>query len=155
MDDLLRQLGDLLLGAVPTIIIFVFLVLAYRWIVYRPLLRTLAARREHTVGAVEKAHAAIAAADARTQEYEAKLRAARAEIFRRREQRVQQWNAERESALASARSAAQERVRQAHGAIEAQAAGAREEIEATADQLAAQVLAAVLPSQAVVAEGAH
>src|SRR5271170_1908858 len=149
IDELLRQLGDLALGSVPTMILFVLLVLAYRFVLYGPLMRTLAERRERTLGAVEKAHAAIAAADAKTQEYEAKLRAARAEIFHRREQRVKQWNAQRESALASARLAARERVAAAIAALDTEAAAARRQIEASVDQLAGQILRAILPSDVV------
>ena len=103
VDQLLRQLSELVLGSVPTMIIFLILVLAYRFVLYGPLMRTLDDRRDRTLGAIERAHAAIAAADAKSQEYEAKLRAARAEIFHQRELRIQQWNAKRESALASAR----------------------------------------------------
>jgi len=153
IDELLRQLGDLVLGSVPTMILFVFLVLAYRFVLYRPLMRTLAERRERTLGALEKAHAAIAAADAKSQEYEAKLRAARAEIFHRREQRLQQWNAQRESALASAREAARERVATARASIEGEADAARRQIEASVDQLARQILRVVLPPDVINAEG--
>ena len=155
VDELLRQLGDLVLGSIPTIIIFVFLVIAYRFLLYRPLMRTLAERRERTLGAIEKAKAAIAAADAKAQEYEAKLRAARAEIFHRRELRLREWNAQREAALAAARQAAQERVTAARTAIEAEASEAREHIESTADQLAAQIMRAVLPAELTAAEGAR
>jgi F-type H+-transporting ATPase subunit b len=153
LDELLRQLGDLVLGSVPTIILFVLLVIAYRFLLYGPLMRTLAERRERTQGAVEKAHTAIAAADAKSQEYEAKLRAARAEIFHRREQRVQQWNAQRESALASAHLAAQQRVAAARTAIEGESASAQKQIEASVDQLAGQILKAVLPPEIAQAEG--
>lgn len=145
MDEILHQLGDLIVGSIPTMIIFVTLVLAYRILVFGPLSRTLAARRERTKGAVERAAAAIAAADVKAQEYEAKLRAARADIFRHRDHRIQQWNAERESALASARLSAQERVRLAHAALEAQAADARRQVEGSTEQLASQILQAVLP----------
>jgi F-type H+-transporting ATPase subunit b len=148
VDELLRQLGDLFLGSVPTIIIFLILVLAYRFVLYGPLLRVLAKRREMTAGAIEKAHAAIAAADAKSQEYEAKLRAARAEIFRAREQRVQQWNAQREKALESARLAAHERVVLARKSLEAEAEAARKQVEVSVDQLVDQVLEAVLPVRA-------
>lgn len=147
MDELLQQLVDLIIGSIPTMILFIVLVLAYRFLVYGPLSRTLARRRELTQGAVEKAQIAIAAADAKSQEYEAKLRAARAEIFRQREQRVKQWNAERESALASARLAAQERVRAANAALEAQAIDARKQIEGSTEQLASQILQAILPME--------
>jgi F-type H+-transporting ATPase subunit b len=146
-DDLLRQIGDLVLGSVPTMIIFLVLVIAYRYILYGSLVKTLSDRRERTTGAIEAANAAIAEADARTQEYEAKLRAARGEIFHHREQRLQQWTAEKDRALASARLAAQERVAQAKAGIETEAASARQHIEKAAGLLAAQVLQAVLPAR--------
>ena len=98
MDELLRQLEALAIGAIPTLVLFIVLVLAYRYILYRPLMKVRAERRERTAGAMEKARLAIAAADARSQEYEAKLRAARSEIFRHREQLLQQRNAERRAA---------------------------------------------------------
>jgi F-type H+-transporting ATPase subunit b len=147
LDELLRQLGELVLGSVPTMIIFLLIVFAYRFILYGPLVKTLAERRARTVGAVEAAHAAIAQADARSQEYEAKLRAARAEIFHKRELRVQQWNAQKDAALASTRLTAQERVAEARAGMEAEAAAARHQIENAAGQLAAQVLQAVLPAR--------
>jgi F-type H+-transporting ATPase subunit b len=155
LDELLRQLGDLALGSIPTIIIFVFLVIAYRLLLYGPLMKTLAERRERTMGVVEKAKAAIAAANAKSQEYEAKLRAARADIFHRRELRLQQLNAQRESAIAAARQAAQERVGSARAKIEAEAAEARHHIESTVDQLAGQIMRAVLPAELTAAEGAR
>lgn len=148
MDELLRQLANLALGAIPTLILFIVLVLAYRFILYGRLLQVRAERRERTVGALEKARLAIAEADLRSQEYEAKLRTARAEIFRAREQRIQQWNAERESALATARLAAQQRVQAAQDALDAQTTQVRRQIEVSAGQLAAQILEAVLPSTA-------
>jgi F-type H+-transporting ATPase subunit b len=155
VDQLLRQLGDLALGSVPTIIIFVLLVIAYRFLLYGPLVRTLSERRERTIGAIEKAHAAIAAADAKSQEYEAKLRAARAEIFHRRELQLQQWNAQRDNALATARQAGHERVAGARKAIEAEAAAAQRQLEASAAQLAKHIIKAVLPSELASAEGAR
>ncbi|MGA8111802.1 MAG: hypothetical protein WB974_20340, partial [Acidobacteriaceae bacterium] len=110
MDELLRQLADLAVGSIPTLILFTLLVLAYRFILYGKLMEVRAERRERTAGALEKSRLAIAQADVRAQEYDARLRAARAEIFRSREQRIHQWNAEREAALAAARQAAQQRI---------------------------------------------
>jgi F-type H+-transporting ATPase subunit b len=155
IDELLRQLGDLALGSIPTAIIFILLVIAYRFLLYGPLLQMLAERRERTLGAVERAKAAIAAADAKSQEYEAKLRAARAEIFHRREQRLKEWNNQREAALVAARHAAHERVTSARAAIDAEAAEARHHIEGTVDQLAGQIMRAILPAKLTAREGAH
>jgi F-type H+-transporting ATPase subunit b len=148
MDELFRQLGDLALGAIPTLILFIVLVLAYRYILYGRLMKTREERRQRTTGAMDSASLAIAQADVRTQEYEAKLRAARAEIFKGREQRLQRLNADREAALAAARLAAQQQVHTAQTALEAQASDARRQIEASANQLAAQVLAVILPASA-------
>lgn len=157
MDQLLRQLGGLVLGSVPTMIIFLILVFAYQRLVRGPLTRTLAARRYRTLGAIERANAAIAAADAKSQEYEAKLRAARAEIFRHREQRVHQWDAERDRALARARLIAEEQVRSGQAAIRAQAAEAHTQLERSSGELATQILKAILPKnvQGAVLESAR
>jgi F-type H+-transporting ATPase subunit b len=148
MDELLRELGDLVLGSVPTMVIFLILVTAYTVLVDRPLRRTLAERRERTAGAVEKANAAIALAEAKAQEYEARLRAARNEIFSRREQQVKQWNAVRDQAVAEAREAAQQRVRISRAEIEAQAAQAREQLGSGIEQLASEILRMILPATA-------
>ncbi len=145
MDELLRQIGDLVLGSIPTVILFISLVFGYRFLLYGRLMQVREERRARTAGAVERSRMAMAQADLRTQEYEAKLRAARAEMMRRREQRVQQWNAEREQALAAARVAAQEKTRVAQQALDTQAAEARRQIEISVPDLAARVLAAVLP----------
>src|ERR1700744_2733969 len=98
MDEIVQQVGALLLGAVPTILLFVVLVAAYQLLVQGPLSRVLAERRAKTQGAIENAQKAIAQAEAKAAEYAEKLRLARAEIFKMREQRAKQRNAERESA---------------------------------------------------------
>src|SRR6267378_2057840 len=89
MDETLRQLGELLLGSVPTVILLTLLFGLYSAIVHKPLQRVLAERRSKTEGAVEKAQADIAAAGARTTEYEQRLREARATVFRSQEARRQ------------------------------------------------------------------
>jgi F-type H+-transporting ATPase subunit b len=145
MQEIIQQVGNLLLGAVPTILLFIVLVLAYQFLVQGPLTATLKERRARTEGAVEDANKAIAQAEARAAEYAAKLRQARAEVFKVREQRVKQWNAERDAALDAARKTAGQKVNQARAALEAEAAHARQSLLASAGDLAAQVVRAVLP----------
>jgi F-type H+-transporting ATPase subunit b len=148
MQEIIQQVGNLLLGAVPTILLFIVLVLAYQFLVQGPLTATLKERRARTEGAVEDAHKAIAQAEARAAEYASKLRQARAEVFKVREQRVKQWNAERDAALDAARKTAGLKVNQARIALEAEAAKARQSLQASAGDLAAQVVRAVLPMAA-------
>src|ERR1700689_2911585 len=106
MEETLQQLRGLLLGSVPTIFLFLFLVILYRFLVYGPLTRVLQERKARTEGAIEQANAATAAAAAKTQEYEAQLRAARSRIFQARQQKQQLGNRERDNAIAEAHAAA-------------------------------------------------
>ena len=105
MQEIIQQLETLLVGSMPTALLFIVLVLAYQFLVQGPLTHTLNERRARTEGAIEDAHQAIAQAEARAAEYAAKLRQARAEVYTVREQRVKQWIAEREAALEAARKA--------------------------------------------------
>ena len=134
-----------MVGAIPTALLFTVLVLAYQFLVQGPLSATLKQRRARTEGAIEDAHKAIAQAEARTAEYAARLRQARAEVFMAREKRVKQWNAERDAALDQARKAAQARVIQAEEMLDTEAAVAKLAIQASAGDLAAQVVRAVMP----------
>ena len=134
-----------MVGAIPTALLFIVLVIAYQLLVQGPLSATLRERRARTEGAVEAAQKAIALAESRAAEYQEKLRQARATVYKAREQRVKQWNAERDAALEAARKAAGARVRQARAALDEEAAAARETIQASAVELAEQVANAVLP----------
>ena len=145
MQVILQQLGTMFVGAIPTLLLFIVLVLAYQFLVQGPLTATLAKRRALTDGAMEDAQKAIADAEARTAEYGAKLRQARAEVYKVREQRVKQWNAERDAQLDVARKAAGQKVSQARAELEAEAAAARQTIQGTVGELAGQVVRAVMP----------
>jgi F-type H+-transporting ATPase subunit b len=148
MQETIQQVGTLLLGALPTLILFILLVLAYQFLVQQPLSKTLAERRARTTGAVEAAHKAIAAAEAKTADYANKLRLARAEVFKIREQRLREWAQERDGVLETARKAASHRVLEAKVGIAAEVAAARKTLLAGADNLAEQVVRAVLPAAA-------
>ena len=146
MDDILNQIGGLVLGSVPTILLFLSLVIAYGFLVRRPLDRVLAERSARTTGAVEKARGAISEAEARTAEYEESLRKARAEIFAAREARLKQWNAEREQALTEARTATAQKVLAGKLEIEQSVVAAQRQIEGASAQLSEQILRAVMPA---------
>jgi F-type H+-transporting ATPase subunit b len=145
MQEIFQQVGALLVGAIPTALLFIVLVLAYQFLVQGPLTETLKKRRALTLGAMEDARKAIEKAEARTTEYADKLRQARADAYRIREQRVKQWTAERDAALDAQRKTAGDKVSQAKGELETEAAQARLSIQASAADLASQAVRAVLP----------
>lgn len=148
MQDIVQQLEDLLLGAIPTALLFIVLVFAYQFLVQGPLTAVLAKRRALTEGAIEDARNAVERAEAKAQEYAERLRQARSEAYKLREQRMKQWNAERDSALDAARQLAGTKVRQAKTELEAEAAAARATLEAASADLAGQAIRAVLPAAA-------
>lgn len=144
MDETLRQLGELLLGSVPTVILLALLYALYTAIVHKPLQRVLEQRRSKTEGAVEKSRADIAAAEARTAEYEQKLREARAVVFRAQEARRQVVLQARANALNEARSKAQGQVQAAKRDIESDRAAAEAGLPADAAALAQEIVRRVL-----------
>jgi len=148
MQEIVQQLEGLFLGAVPTMVLFIVLVTAYQLLVQGPLTATLKERRARTDGAQEDAQKAIAKAEARAAEYATALRQARAELFKLREARVKQWNGEKDAALEAARQVAGAKAGEAKTALQAEAAQARQSIEASAGELARQVVRAVLPAAA-------
>ena len=148
MQEIFQQLERLFIGAVPTSLLFIVLVLAYQLLIQGPLTAALQERRARTEGAVEAAHKAIAQSEARAADYAEKLRQARAQVFKAREDRIKQWNLERDAALDAARKAAGARVSQARAELDAEAAQARKTVQSSVAELANQVVRAVLPAAA-------
>ena len=145
---LLKSLGELLLNAVPTIVLFLLLFWGYTALVHRPLLKVLAQRHALTEGAVANAQSDVAATDAKTQEYEQALREARAAMFKDLESRRQKLMESRSAAITQARQEAESRTRAAKAEIEKQAAAARAQLQAQAEALANRVIEQVLHTTA-------
>ncbi len=144
MDEILQQLGGLLLNAIPTVVIFVFLYISYRLLVHKPLERALEERHAKTEGAVAKAQADVAAAEAKTSEYEQKIRDAKVAIYKQQEAHRRELMDARAKALAEARAHADAQVKQAKADLDRDAAAARQSLESEADRLAAEVIRAIL-----------
>jgi F-type H+-transporting ATPase subunit b len=144
MDETLRQVGGLLLGSVPTVILLALLYALYTTIVHKPLRRVLEERRSRTEGAIEKSRADIAAAEARTSEYEQRLREARAAVFRAQEARRKRALDARTAALHEARNQAQAQVEAAKADIQKDRQAAQEGLEGEAQTLATEIMRRVL-----------
>ena len=145
-----KQLGELLLSAVPTIILFALLFWAYTVMVHRPLMKVLAERHSKTEGAVAKAQSDIAAAEAKTAEYEQRLREARNSIFKAQEARRKLVLEARSEALAEARKQAEATVKVARQTIEKEALDAKSGLPAQIEALAQEVIENVLRTSPVV-----
>jgi F-type H+-transporting ATPase subunit b len=144
MDETLHQLGELLLGSIPTVILLALLYALYTAIVHKPLQRVLEERRGKTEGAVEKSRADIARAEERTAEYEQKLREARAAVFRAQEAKRQAALQSRSNAVNEARTKAQAQVQAAKKDIESDRAAAEAGLQGEAGKLAQEIIRRVL-----------
>jgi F-type H+-transporting ATPase subunit b len=144
MDPLLKQVGELLLGAIPTAVLLLLLYALYTNLVGKPLKKVLQQRRERTEGAVLKARADIAAAEAKTQEYEQRLRDARLAIFKTQEARRQAAQKARAAAVAQARERAQAQIREARTAIEQDMVAARQSLQGESERLASEIIRTIL-----------
>ena len=154
MDTTLQQAGQLLLDAIPTAILLLLVYAIYQNLLRKPLERVLAERRDRTEGAISKARADVASAEARTEEYEQKLRDARTVVFKAAEARRQQAQQMRTQAMAEARQRAQQQIRDARAAIDQDIAAARAGLQVETERLASEIIHAILkPAQAAPAIG--
>jgi F-type H+-transporting ATPase subunit b len=149
MDETLRQLGGLLLGSVPTIFLFLITYFSYRVLVHGKLESVLQERYQRTEGATEKAHADLAAAEAKTSEYEQRLREARVAIFKALEERRQKALATRAELIAQARHGAQQQVEQARERVHEELEAAKRQLLPQSERLAAEVIRTILKPVAI------
>jgi F-type H+-transporting ATPase subunit b len=144
MDETLRELGELLLRSIPTIVFLMIVWSAYRQLVHKKLEQVLAQRHALTEGAVQEAQREIASAEARTSEYEQRLRDARSVIYKAQEARRQQMVARQSAALAEARRQTDEMIKQSRAVLEKDVAAARVMLQQQADSLATEIIASIL-----------
>jgi len=121
-----------------------FLWTMYSILVHRPLMKVLAERREKTEGAIEKARADVAAAEARTAEYEDRIREAKAAVYRSQEARRKAALDARAGLVTAARTKAQEQVEAAKAALEQEKANAQAGLQSESSRIASEIITRVL-----------
>jgi F-type H+-transporting ATPase subunit b len=142
--DTFRQLGGLLLGAVPTGVLLLLMYLAYHVLVHKPLERVLAERRARTEGAIEQARTDIALAEMKANEYEERLRDAKIAVFKAMDTRRQQAQQARAAAVAQARARAEAQVKDAKAGVERDVVAAKSTLQGEAERLANEIIRTIL-----------
>ena len=144
MDKLLASLGELLLKALPTFLLVVLLHFYLKRVYFRPMARLLKERYDATEGARALARESLAKAAEKAAEYEAALRAARAEIYHEQEQFRQSLRQEHAHAVQDGRRKAEALVKEARQQLAVEAAAARESLRRQSDFLAEEIVQSVL-----------
>jgi F-type H+-transporting ATPase subunit b len=148
MEQTLQALSGILLKSLLTVVLVLILHFYLKAMLFRPLETVLKQREELTEGAKKSAAASLEAAERKTAEYEAKLREARAEVYREQEETRRKWLEQQAAQLAQARTDSEARVKSAKAEIAAEAATARQSLQASSATLADQIANAVLAGRA-------
>jgi F-type H+-transporting ATPase subunit b len=146
MPDLVHQLGELFLGAVPVALIVVVFYLVLRSLFFQPLLKVMAERDARTLGAQKSAEAAQTAAAEKIRQYEEALKQARAKVYAEQEAARKKLMEERAAFLKEARAKAAAEVNAGKQGIEKEVAAAKKELQATTAQLSVEIARRVLQS---------
>jgi F0F1-type ATP synthase membrane subunit b/b' len=144
MQAIVGQLGELFLQAVPTVLIILLFYFILRALFFKPLLQVMAERDSRTAGAQKAAEAAQAAAAEKVKQYQDALKQARGQVYAEQEAARKQLLDERAAQLKEARAKASAEVGDGKERIARELAGARRDIEATVDQLSAQITRRIL-----------
>jgi F-type H+-transporting ATPase subunit b len=152
--EILHQLGELFLEAVPTIIVVLLLYAFLRWAFFGPIQKAMAERSARIEGARAEAASVEAEAKQELDAYHEALRKARAQIYGEQEAARQAALDERAKLLKAMRSRSQEDVAAAKKKIAADFAAARAEIERQTPTLADQIARAILDKPSSLRGGA-
>ncbi|HMD39558.1 MAG TPA: ATP synthase F0 subunit B [Candidatus Acidoferrum sp.] len=144
MQEIVRQLGELFLQAVPTVLIILLFYFILRAIFFKPLLAVMAERDARTVGAKQAAEVAQAAAVEKVKQYQDALKQARAKVYAEQEAARKKLLDERAEVIKEARTAASAQVAAGKERIAGELEAARREVEATVAQLSAEIARRIL-----------
>jgi F-type H+-transporting ATPase subunit b len=148
MQETLQALGGILLKAIPTVVLLIILQFYLKAVLFGPLDRVMKERRKLTEGARELAEASLAAATRKADEYEAKLREARAAVYKQQEDIRKRWLDEQAQQVAEARTLSESTVKTAREAIAQDAAEARKSLQDTSAAVADRIVTTVLGKRA-------
>ena len=148
MEQILHSVAGILLKSIPTAVLLLFLYFYLKFMLFGPLQGVLTRRDELTAGTRTAADQSLKAAERKIQEYEAKLREARAEVYREQEEKRQQWLADQTGQLTQARERTGLAVQKAKEEMAAEVAAARQSLEGSAGALADQIVRSVLARKA-------
>jgi F-type H+-transporting ATPase subunit b len=144
MDVILRQLGQLLLKAVPTFVLVILLTIYLKRVFFKPLEKVLRQRYDATEGARKAADESLARAAAKASEYEAALRHARSEVYRQQEALHKQLQEREAEQIAEARRSADAQVKAAKADLAADVASAKASLARESEALANQIADSIL-----------
>lgn len=148
MEATLNALGGILLNAIPTFLLFLFLHFYLKSVFFGPMEKVLHERNEATAGARRRAQESLAKAEEKSRQYEETLRNARNEIYKEQEEQRKQWQADQASQIADAAGKSKAALAVAREQLAAETSAARQALEIDARELATRISSQVLEGRA-------
>ena len=142
--EIVNQLGELFLAAVPTVIIVFLFYLFMRWSFFKPMERVLSERHKRAEGARIEAEASRVATHEKQRFYSDTVKKARTEVFAEQESMRRRTLDERQATINTARATAQAALQEAKKGIAADVKAARADLERSKDNLANDIAEAIL-----------
>ena len=139
MAETAYALGQILLQALPTFFLVIFLYIYLNQMYFKPFSNVIAERRAMTEGAREGAKESLNRAAERTTVYEASLRAQRAELYKEQEEQRRKWREEQAAELKQSRARADQMVAAAKSDLAGQTAEAKQSLAGNAQALANEI----------------
>jgi F0F1-type ATP synthase membrane subunit b/b' len=140
MNSIAHDLGKLLLQAVPTAVLLIFVHLYLKFVFFKPLQGVLKERRQATEGAQEGAEKSLAVASEKAAMYEIAIKEARGEMYKEQEETRRHWLDHQAARIEEARHRTHNKILQASQTIATEVENAGRELASSSQMLALQIV---------------
>jgi F-type H+-transporting ATPase subunit b len=148
MEATLNALGGILLNAIPTFVLIIFLHFYLKSVFFQPLEKVLQERDEATAGARKRAEESLRVAEEKARQHEQVLRDARGAVYNEQEEQRKKLLAEQSAQIAEAASKTKALVAAAREQLAAETAVAKKTLESESGQTATKIVDSILAGRA-------
>ncbi len=134
---------------IPAIIIFLVLIIALNYLLFKPLMKVQAERESRTTGLVSQAQENLKHHLGLFSEYQASIKNARMEGYRRQEQLRAEALKKRAELLAQSRTAAERMIQDSRDSIRLQVETAKQQLTSDAQEMARRITSTILGRSAL------
>jgi F-type H+-transporting ATPase subunit b len=144
MEQTLHDLSGILLAAIPSALLLIILHFYLKAMLFKPLQKVLKQREQLTAGARKAADESLAAAERKAQDYEAKFRDARSEVYREQEETRNVWLEDQSKQIAAGQARSSEAMAAADRKLAEETTTAKQNLVETSAALADSIANTVL-----------
>jgi len=144
MDQILGNLGELFVGALPSAILLLLLYFYLRVVLFAPLEKILAERHSKTGGREQQAEKTLKLAETKLHDYAQAIQAAKVDIYAGQEKLRKELEASRDKAIADASASARAHVASLKEQLQREVEVAQQTVETEAKSLAQLITQKVL-----------